>query len=137
MIRNRSEIAVVLLLSLGVGCQKTANSQMPLHPVRGVVTKDGKPIKEAFVRFVAEPENQKLTINAMTDAEGKYELKTLFVEGATNEKKPGAPEGTYAVYVTMPLDAQQRGGEEYTLPDKYQVKPGANEFALEVNPKKK
>jgi hypothetical protein len=108
-----------------------------LHPVQGIVTKDGKPIKEAFVQFVPESGSESLTVNALTNAEGKFTLMTLYVQGAVNEKKAGAPEGVYTVSVTMPLDTQQRGGESYKLPDKYQVKPGANDFPLELNPKKK
>jgi len=125
-----------LALTLAFGCQKSTTSQMPpLYPVHGIVTKEGKPIPEAFVQFVPESGAQDLTINGRTNPEGKYELTTLSVRN--NEKKPGAPEGTYTVNIMMPLDAQQRGGEQYQLPDKYQVKPGANEFPLEIYPKNK
>ena len=134
----RFGITALSLMVLTVGCQKpTASKMPPLHPVEGTVTKDGKPIKEAFVQFVPDSGSENVTINALTSADGKFELMTLYVQGAVNEKKRGAPEGAYTVSVTMPLDAQQRGGEQYQLPDKYQVKPGANEFPLELNPKKK
>ena len=106
-----------------------------LYPVHGIVTKEGKPIKEAFVQFVPESGESEWTINALTDTDGKYQLATLHVR--SNEKKPGAPEGTYTVSVMMPLDAQQRGGEQYHLSDKYQVKPGPNDLPLEIYPKKK
>jgi hypothetical protein len=138
MNRYRLGFIVLSLPILALGCQKQAKSQMPpLHSVQGIVTKDGKPIKEAFVQFVPESGSENVTINALTNAEGKFELATLYVQGAVNEKKPGAPEGKYTVNITMPLDAQQRGGEQYQLPDKFQVKPGANDFPLEVNLKKK
>jgi hypothetical protein len=134
----RFVVLALLVLSVLLGCQKQTKSPMPtLHPVQGIVTKEGNPVKEAFVQFVSDNGSENLTINALTNAEGKFELSTLFVEGAMNEKKPGAPEGAYTVHVTMPLDAQQRGGEQYKLPDKYQVKPGSNNFPLEVSPKKK
>jgi hypothetical protein len=138
MKRGRLAVLALASLCLAFGCQGRTKSQMPpLHPVHGIVTKDGKPVKEAFVQFVPDIGSEHLTINGTSNAEGKFEIMTLFVQGAANEKKPGAPEGSYTVMVMMPLDAQQQLVEQKTLLEKYQVKPGSNDFPLELNPKKK
>jgi hypothetical protein len=132
-------LLVFILTPIAVaGCPPHGKSNMPpLHSVHGVVTRDGVVVKDALVRFTPDVEDQSLTISAMTDAAGKYEMQTLYVKGAINEKKPGAPEGSYTVTVVMPLDEKQRGGEVIKLPEKIQVKAGANDFQHELNPRKK
>ncbi|HLW64881.1 MAG TPA: hypothetical protein VKS79_06130 [Gemmataceae bacterium] len=132
----RFAVALLVLFSLLSGCQKQTKSPMPpLHSVQGTVTKDGKPIDEAFVQFVPDSGSEILTVNGRTNADGKFELSTIHAQ--TNEKKPGAPEGSYTVTIMLSLDPQHQRVEQVTLPDKYQVKPGANDFPLELNPKKK
>ncbi len=110
--------ALVLgLLVLGSGCNSYDGP--PLHPVSGTVTLDGQPLANAGVMFLPRGDTRGNACLAMTDASGKYTLKTE--EGGM----PGAAEGEFAVTISKMKDppagqpAAAETGIEETLSAKY------------------
>jgi hypothetical protein len=100
-----------------------------LHPVKGVVTQGGRPVGANSLVTFSPMAAQDVTVSGKTDARGNFELTT---SGRDGKRKPGAPEGTYSVLVTPYLEGQQVGTVLITLPTPYQVKPGQNDFKLEL-----
>lgn len=61
--------AAALIVLLGcVGCK----SDSTIVPVKGVVTRNGQPVKFVFLTFC--PEEEGVASRGMTDAEGRFEL---------------------------------------------------------------
>jgi hypothetical protein len=69
-------LAWLAIVGLAVGCNR---SGMDLAPVEGVVTFDGAPVGNAGVMFV--PDRGAMAVG-ITDAEGKFTLKTANYPGA-------------------------------------------------------
>jgi hypothetical protein len=92
---------------------------VPIHPISGTVTVDGKPIAGAFVVLHALQGATvgDVTPNGVTDENGKFELSTY-------SPKDGAPEGSYTATVSWPERLPGGGSEpEYgreRLPVRYQ-----------------
>ena len=86
---TRGLLLVACLLSLVSGCSR-GRQHPPTHAVTGLVTVDGKPVKDAIVSFL--PENGQYPANGTTDASGRYEL-TSFTRG------DGAMEGSFRVTI--------------------------------------
>jgi hypothetical protein len=85
---------LAVLASLGfVGCQGRDPNLPDLVPVTGRVTLDDKPLAHASVSFVPTGSTQGTGSGAVTDAEGKYELRTAH-DGI------GAPVGEYKVFIS-------------------------------------
>ena len=84
-----------------VWCGGCGSNAYPLAQVTGKVTKSGKPISGASISF--QPMASSGSANAgpgsfgITDAEGRYELKTF------REKMTGAVIGRHRVTVQLPL----------------------------------
>src|SRR5262245_7826170 len=112
--------AAALFLSAGCGV-KRANLP-PQYPVTGRVTLDDKPLASAGVMFLPRGETRGTGAFAMTDAAGKYSLKTDY-------GGPGAPDGEYAVTISkvvnrdgtpyVPNPNAAEAGERETLPGTY------------------
>lgn len=108
---------------LAAGC--TPASKMPeLHPVTGQVSRGSTPIPQAIVRFASDDTEPAFTYVGVTGVDGKFTISTL--EAKTNKKSPGAPAGTYRIVIVLPMDENQRGGGELTLPEPFTVKSGTN-----------
>jgi len=130
----RRLLPAALLLGL-VGCGRGADPWPELHSASGTVSKGGRPVPKALVRFTAgEEQEQKLTVSGVTDDHGRFTLGTIKAPG--REKKSGAPAGTYAVTVMLPMDENQSGGGAVELQQPYTVKPGDNSFTIELAPKR-
>lgn len=113
------------------GCGGESGSSTPppqTHPVKGKVTfADGQPVKNATVQFslVSNPEQSAF---GGTDEQGNFELSVLLADG----KVSGAVAGEYEVTIMLPMDEQQRGGETFTLPQKYKVEAKENQFTFSI-----
>ncbi len=86
---TRGLLLAACLLSLVLGCSR-GRQHPPTHAVTGLVTVDGKPVKDAIVSFL--PANGQYPANGTTDALGRYEL-TSFTRG------DGAMEGSFRVTI--------------------------------------
>lgn len=87
----------VLILSL-TSCSEKRYDPVPLYPVSGLFTYQDEPVAGAFVKFTPinkADNNDVLTAQAVTDAEGVFTLSTY-------EKNDGAPAGHYVVTLVWP-----------------------------------
>jgi hypothetical protein len=112
-------LVIALLPVCGCGKPPADAPTVPIHPVSGIVTLDGKPIQGAQVAFVALQAAEPVAIspNGVTDAEGKFCISTYSVND-------GAPDGAYAATVSWP-EVLTAGGSEpefgkERLPSRYQ-----------------
>jgi len=109
------------LLGLLAGCGKPPADvpTVPIHPVSGIVTLDGKAIEGALLTLISLQGQQPgdITPNGISDAEGKFQISTYSVGD-------GAPDGAYAITVSWPEIRNAGSSEpEYgkeRLPKKYQ-----------------
>ena len=115
-----------------LGCE-SGDRLPPLHPVKGVVTRNDKPLARALVRFRPVKDDAFLSLTAVTDAQGRFELFTQTVRG--NVKRPGGPEGAYRVTIDLPMGGDQSGGGAVEFPEPYTILIGDNQFKFEVKAK--
>lgn len=96
-VASRSHFLALIVLALfASGCGGSNDPKpLPLFPVTGTVTLDGKPLADANITFIPVGGTFGSGSFARSGADGKYELQS---PGA--EKKPGAPEGEYKVIVS-------------------------------------
>jgi hypothetical protein len=82
------------LVVFAAGCGKKAGPDLPLVPVSGQVTLDGRPLTGATIAFASDlaQVTGHYGSGAVTDEEGRYQLQT--------GKKLGALEGTYTVTIS-------------------------------------
>jgi hypothetical protein len=86
--------AVVLLALALLGCGQSRDPNLPdLVPVSGQVTLDGNPLANASLMFVPTGSTPGTGSGAVTDAKGKYELRT-------SHDGIGAPVGQYKVIIS-------------------------------------
>jgi uncharacterized GH25 family protein len=114
-----------LVLVLLPGCGGPA-----MAPVKGKVTFNGKPVKEAQITFSpAGAEGQKETGKpgtGFTDEEGNFVLSTF-------KNYDGAIVGNHSVLVVLDDTNPAKCKRNKTLT--LEVKPGQNEFTIEMDPK--
>jgi hypothetical protein len=118
----RSRQIALLAALAAVGCGSKHPNLPPQYPVAGVITLDGRPLAGAGIMFLPRGETRGTGAFAMTDAAGKYDLKTDY-------GGPGAPEGEYAVTISrvvnrdgtpyVPNPDVAEAGERETLPGIY------------------
>jgi hypothetical protein len=83
------------VLAAALGCSK--GPSLPTVPATGTVTLDGLPLADASVAFAPkDPEGK--PANGVTDAAGKFQLKTFL--GGTAGQVDGAMPGEYVVMVS-------------------------------------
>lgn len=93
---------------------------VPIHPVKGTVTLDGKPIAGARVslQLLQGSKPGDINPNAVTDEAGGFQMSTY-------APLDGAPEGAYAVMVSWPVVINASGSDpefgKERLPARYQV----------------
>lgn len=88
-----SALMPILLLVLS-GC----GNRLPIVPVSGAVTLDEKPLEGFRVFFQPAGENAsspQLTASAITDAQGRFQLKTV-----EDRPRPGVSTGEYRVRIS-------------------------------------
>lgn len=123
---------VLLVWVVVLGCEG-GDKLPPLHPVKGVVTRNDKPLEKALVRFRPVKDDPALILTAVTDGQGQFALFTRTVRG--NVKRPGGPEGSYRVTIDLPMGDDQSGGGAVELPQPYTIQVGDNHFTFEVEAK--
>jgi hypothetical protein len=104
------------------GCGSKGPDLPPQYPVSGTITMDGKPLASAGIMFLPRGETRGTGAFGMSDAAGKYSLKS-------DHGGPGAPEGEYAVTISrvvnrdgtpyVPKPDVAEAGERETLPGIY------------------
>lgn len=113
---------IILVTFIVAGCGEAPKDlpTVPIFPVKGLVTLDGKPIAGARVSLqaVQGAKPGDINPNAVTDEAGAFQLSTY-------APLDGAPEGAYAVTVSWPVVLNGSGSDpEYgkeRLPVRYQV----------------
>jgi len=121
-----SWLALYLPLLLLAGCQEPPPT-LETHAATGTVTyRNGAPVQAGLIDFRSK-RDQRLSMSADIREDGSFELTTLH----ENQNLQGAVEGPCGVIVTIfvpgnpiPLILD--------LPDTYDVKPGDNEFHIEL-----
>ena len=83
------------LVVVGLGCGKDQNL-LPLVPVTGTITLDGKPLDSASVMFIPVGTTKGNGATGYTNEQGKYEL-------STPKGDRGAPVGEYRVVISKML----------------------------------
>lgn len=128
----------VLLLIAGLalpGCGDARQPDFPpLHPVKGVVKRGGKPVSGGSLLFTPDPETPDFRTNAEVGADGTYSLTTFRTTDRKGERKPGAPAGAYKVTYTPTQREQTAGGtlEIVELPKPVTVREGENDIPIEL-----
>lgn len=127
----------LVALAAGCGGDKKLGHFPDLHPVKGVVKRDGQPVKGGVVRFVPEPDKPEFLINSEVKDDGTFALTTVRTNDSSGERKPGAAAGTYKVVYTPSLNDQTTGGKMDPIPatKTATVNAGDNEVTVEL-PKK-
>ena len=128
----RYSLALASLCLLGALCAGCGSQGPQLTPVEGVVTLDGNVLEGAVVLF--EPEAGGRPATGLTDAQGKFVLKTL-------EEGDGAQVGMNLVSVAkeakVESDVEVEEGEivpvEFETPVKY-ASPRTSELKVDVQP---
>ena len=133
-------VVCLQLLMTVIGCGKGDGPQVV--PVKGTVTRNGKPVADLFVNF--KPASGRPSW-AVTDANGRYEL-------TFDAAQKGASVGLHTVWVTQPISgAEGMGpenqpktspelpailkvyGREGITPLKIEVKTGSSEIDLKLD----
>jgi hypothetical protein len=91
---------------------------VPLHPVTGTITLDGKPIAGARLALhaIQGAKAQDITPTGVTDDNGQFQISTY-------QPLDGAPEGSWSVTVSWPEVLSGGSDPEYgreRLPARYQ-----------------
>jgi hypothetical protein len=95
-------VALVLAVMFVTGCSKSEAPRVPVHPVTGQVTVNGRPAAGAFVVFHPKEGTGAGAPSAMVDKQGNYHLTTY-------EARDGAPSGDYVVTVVLQPPVQKDG----------------------------
>lgn len=113
-------ICVCLALSAVTGCGSAPPDvpQVPLHPVTGAITLDGKPIAGARLSLhaIQGAKVGDITPTGITDENGQFQISTY-------QPLDGAPEGSWTVTVSWPEVLSGGSDPEYgreRLPVRYQ-----------------
>lgn len=125
--RSIGILAVIAVLMSLAGCRK---GEVELATVEGIVTLDGQPLPEAYVRFA--PEFLGRSSGGTTDAEGHYTL-------AYTARDMGALVGPAVVSITTgdperPKEKPERVPRMYNHETnlKVEVEPGSNTFNFDL-----
>lgn len=127
-------MAIVIVVGLVAGCSSGRKS-VPLAPVTGVVTLDGKPVPDAVVTLKPSKELQATggrDAYGYTDADGRFAMVT--------DGKKGAPVGKLTVFVgsndaNKPLGgapAKANAKEPKPKSSEVTVAAGANDLTIEL-----
>jgi hypothetical protein len=130
MLRRLASIGLIVLFA--AGCR--SSKMPPLNSVKGRATRGGAPVEFVMIRLIPDTNMPDFSVMGLSDSSGEIDVYTI--EGSTNRRKSGAPEGTYAIRVMPPMDDKQHGGEQFTLAQKITVQKGDNTLpTIEINRK--
>lgn len=131
--------AVLLLISLSLGCSEEKSNSVPVHPVAGQVTLNGRPAPNAVVVF--HPKETAVEFpspSAVADSNGNFQLSTY-------KPTDGAPAGEYVVtvemrsfvlkdgdYIAGPNQVNAKYGKPSTSNLKIRVAEGTNQIPVKV-----
>lgn len=136
----RTRILVTTLALAAVapaGCGGGGGNQpafADLHPVKGVVKRDGKPASGGVIRFNPDPDRGEFIINSEVGPDGTYQLTTTRATDQRGERKSGAPAGAYTVVFIPPLGDQAAGGslDPVTYAKPVTVGTGDNDIPIDL-----
>jgi hypothetical protein len=119
----------VLAFTLALcGC---SNSNLPkTYSAKGkVIHKESRePVKRGSIDFISKADHNLRAVGEIREG-GIFEL-IAFKDG---EEQPGAAEGEYDVFVELPGGEGDAGrGGQIQIPGAFVIKPGDNEFTIEV-----
>jgi hypothetical protein len=120
-----------VLIVLMTGC--SSEPPLVLHPVSGVVTKNGQPVRGGGMMFVPlDPTAKGFSVNAPVSDDGSYTAEVLQTgrDGRTNGT-PGVPAGKYKV-IYMPANDGQKMGLEVVLKEPITVEAKTNVIKIEL-----
>ena len=139
--RTTALVLAISLFTFLTGCGNSSNQPAfsDLHPVKGVVKRNGQPVKGGQLRFIADPEKPEFSSNAIVGPDGAYSLTTYRTTDTSGERKPGAPAGTYQVSYVPDIADQSAGGnmEAIHLSKPVTVSAGDNDIPIELPAPKK
>lgn len=115
-------LVIIGLMACLIGCR--GSKMPPLNQVKGRATRGGVPVEFVMIRLVPDKDMPDFSVMGLSNSSGEIDVYTI--EGSTNRKKSGAPEGSYSIRVIPPQDEKQRGGEQFTLSQKITVQKGDN-----------
>jgi prepilin-type N-terminal cleavage/methylation domain-containing protein len=120
--------AILLVAAVAVGCG--GESIPALHPLSGVVTRDGKPVSEGGLIFLPDPHTGSgLVVNASVGVDGTFTGTTSRTTGKGTEALPGVPAGRYRVIYHPKTDGQKTGLES-EVQERVTVEPGMNRVTI-------
>lgn len=128
-----------LVLVAGCGGGKDQPAFADLHPVTGVVKRDGQPVKGGQITFTMDADKQEFGVNSIVGADGTYTLTTYRKTDNTGERKNGAPAGSYKVSYVPDIGDQTAGGsmEPIRIPNPQVVVAGSNTLHIDLPARKK
>ena len=132
--RNRLFVFALVVL---VGCNGKQPEFPEVHPVKGVVKRDGQAVKGGAILFTPDPEKPNFLINSEVGDDGTFTLSTVRTTDRRGERKTGAPSGKYKV-TYMPAGGDQTAKGEtgpIELPTPVTVNAGENNIPINL-PKK-
>lgn len=130
----------ILAASAVLGCKNGGREQpafADLHPVKGILKRDGVPVKGGALQFFPEPDKNEFLINSEVGDDGSFNLSTVRTTDRAGERRPGAPAGSYKVNYLPPLGDQISGGQGTPIPIPGVVVIEARENTLELTLPKK
>lgn len=134
---TRHALGLALVAALGCGGGSTQPPFGDLHPVKGVVKRNGQPVAGGSVRFTPDPDPGQFVVTATVGPDGMFTLATIRATDQSGEQKPGAAAGSYKVLFIPGAGSQAAGGyvEPVELPAPVAVKAGPNDLTVEVGKK--
>ena len=121
-------VPATLLLLIAAGCGR-------YYPVHGKVTyRDGTPVTKGIVVFESKDTDKAVTARGDIQTDGTYQL-------GTQKPGDGAPAGLYRVLVTPRMEnpdapednIDRRFADFKTSGLEFEVKPGTNEYPIQVS----
>jgi hypothetical protein len=125
-------LGVVLIL----GCSSDGGNQRAfsdLHPVKGIVMQNGKPVTGGAIQFRPEPDSPGFVINSEVGSDGTFNLTTVRTTDSSGERKTGAPKGNYKVTFVPPVvDQKTANVKAITLIKAITVEAKTNDLKIEL-----
>ena len=120
--------AFVLAVSLALsGCSGSNLPKTYSAKGKALEKESRQPIKRGSIDFVSKADHTLRAIGEI-QPDGSFEL-IAFKDG---EEQPGAAEGEYDVFVELPGGEGGGQGGQIQIPGTFVIKPGENEFTIEV-----
>lgn len=125
-----------LILTLcTTGCKKKPGSgNVPaVHPVKGVVLKNGQHVTNGDLEIRPVQELPNLLVSAVLKPDGTFEVFSMDTQDRDGKKHPGAPEGSYQLTYSVQTQDQQIQSVKLSKPFVVEAKP--NEWIVNLDEK--